>query len=169
MVRSGHLNEAMQYFNMIHISESNVFAYTALIYLKLLAGVKAGDPAYSDRAWQENQRFISSLTSKRGHEMYSAFLYLGLIYTDCANGRFERALQQTVTYMNSKAFKRYKICEYDFRIIHLFILKVLGREAMNNVAPKLKSDIEANSFLYAWEKPQYLTDYNKAINGVYPW
>ncbi len=169
MVRSGHLNEAMQYFNMIHISESNVFAYTALIYLKLLAGIKAGNPAYSDRVWLENQHFISRITEKRNNAMSASLMFLGLVYTDCANGRYERALQQTVTYMNSKAFKRYKTCEYDFRIIHLFLLKVLGREAFNNLAPKLKADIEANSFLYDWEKPQYLIDYNNAVNGVYPW
>lgn len=169
MVRSGHLNEAMQYFNMIHISESNVFAYTALIYLKLLAGVKAGNPAYSDRVWLENQHFISTFTSKRDHEMHSAFLYLGMIYTDCANGRYERALQQTVTFMNSKAFRRYRMCEFDFRIIHLFLLKVLGREAFDTLAPKLRQDIEAYEHLYDWEKPQYIIDYNKAVNGEYPW
>ena len=169
MVCSGHLNEAMQYFNMIHISESNVFAYTSLIYLKMLAGVKAGDPAYSDRVWQENQHFIGSFTSKRDHEMHSGFLYLGLVYTDCANGRYERALQQTVTYMNSKEFRRYRTAEFNFRIIQLFILKVLGREEFSTLAPQLKADIEAHEYLYDWEKPQYLSEYSRALNGEYPW
>jgi len=169
MVRSGHVKEAMQYFEIITVSPDNKFMYRALIYLRMLAALKAGDPKLADSIWNQERHYIAHSADKPARSVDKALLLLMTIYADCANGRYERALQQTVTYLQSKEFKRYKTAEFDFRIVHLFILKKLGREAFNNIAPAVKYDIETKSHLYDWEMEQYLIDFNKAVNGVFPW
>lgn len=169
MVRSGHVKEAMQYFEIIKVSPENRFAYTALIYLRMLAALKAGEPQLADSIWNQERHYVAWAADKPARSVDKALLLLVTIYADCANGRYERALQQTVTYMQSKQFRRYKTAEFEFRIVHLFILKKLGREAFNNIAPLVKYDIETKSHLYDWEMEQYLIDFNKAVNGVFPW
>ena len=169
MVRSGHVKEAMQYFEIIKVLPANTFAYTELIYLRMLAALKADMPQLADSIWNQERKFITWAVNRPARSMEKAQLLLVTIYADCANGRYERALQQTVTYMQSKEFKRYKTAEFEFRIAHLFILKKLGREEFNNIAPEVKRDIETKSHLYDWEMEQYLIDFNKAVNGVFPW
>ena len=101
--------------------------------------------------------------------MSSVPLYLSMICTDCANCRYEQALQQVEGYLNSKMYKRFRVGEFDFRILHLYILKKLGKDEAEALAPALKKDIERFRHLYDWEKPQYLADLERALNGECPW
>lgn len=169
-VNSGDPVAAMRYLDTLCISENNLFAKTAYFFLYTLAALKSGAPELADRVWAAHQQFINNFMGKPNYAMNSHMLYLTMIYTDCANGRYQRALEQTVGFMNSKEYKLYKLAELDFRIIHLLELKKLGmEEELNRLAPAVKRDIENSRPLYDWQKPRLLEDYNKVINGICPW
>jgi len=170
LARSGHASEAIDYLDSVDIPR-NQDVYAMMVSLNMFAGVKSGDPAFADKVWQNNHHFISGLTMgyDPAHVMSSVPLYLSMICTDCANCRYEQALQLVEGYLNSKMYKRFRVGEFDFRILHLYILKKLGKDEAEALASALKRDIERFRHLYDWEKPQYLADFERALNGECPW
>lgn len=164
--KMGDYASAINILNNLKVPDSPDVVRSLYLFMYISIALKKGDSTMADDIWRKNQDFINKNIN---NDVCSIYLNLALIYADCAAGRYERALDICLRYLDSYESKIIKNSSIDFYVLKFYILKKLGREEEAN-----KAVMEFNEKVKSWNpliessRAELRRDVERAMRGELP-
>ncbi len=165
----GNWQEALDVLESVDTSKLDLTLMTVYLHVYMLTAVRMGNPALADKIWTDNQGFIITNMNKPYFGTNTTLMYHAMVIVDCAAGRYERAYETCINYMNSSWFKANKEVNIDIIAILIYLLKHFGMEKELSEALNLwDKRFKKCRFFYDSDRNILIKDREKVLNGVLP-
>ncbi len=162
----GDYNGALNVLNSLRVPDDPKLNRCFYINLYISIAVKKGDSALADDVWRRNQEFINKNINV---EYCAPTLKLAIVYADCAAGRYERALNTCINFINSREARTFDNISIDFYVLRIYTLKKLGREAeVNEAVIEFNEKAKKWNPLFESARAELRRDVERAVRGELP-
>ena len=167
--RFGQWEEAIRVLLTVDTSKLDLTHMTVYLLTYMLTAVRMEAPAIADKVWVNNHNFIITNVNKPYFGTNTSILYYAMAVVDCAAGRYNRAYETCIKYMNSSWFKANRGINMDFITLKMYLEKHFGleRELTETIALWDKR-FKKCRFFYDYDRNVAIKDREKVLNGILP-
>ena len=163
-MRLGDCDSALDILESISLNELTSTQRAGHIFVHIMTAIKMKNIAAADKIWLENERFINENINKPHMGGYTNLLYYAMVLTDCAAGRYERALK-TCDGLLKGGYSN----AGDYLVLRTYLLKKLGQEdEINGAIADFNKFFEDWKPVYQSMKKMLCDDFEKALKGELP-